>query len=325
MSKYTEVVERILKANNIIVVSHAGPDPDAYSSSLGMTIGLRSLGKNVECYNENGILESLDFLPYIDNIKSELPTEKPDLLIVCDCAHLSRTGDSFKEKLEGIPSINIDHHYFSNGNFGEVNLVEEFASSTAEIVAGLLVELKVEMEPELASLLTLGIYTDTMSLQKGVVTENTYKTLAMLKENGADLNKYSDKLFWSNSIEVVRTKGYVMSNVEPKFDGKYVEVILDEETVKRFNVDPKDCYGLKSMGLGIDGVMLTSFLRYENKVWKLSLRSKSPVDVNIVAQTLGGGGHKGAAAAKWKGELKELLEKLNIEVQNELKRCELLS
>ena len=318
---YQEVANVILNAKSFIVVSHSGPDPDAYASSLGLAEGLRLLGKKVSCHNESGVLSGLSFLPFIDNISKDLPSEKVDFVLTTDVGTLPRVGNSiYQDKIKKLaPIINIDHHYMSNDLFGAYNLVEKDVSSASEMVYKLLKTLNVKIDSKLANLLMIGIYSDTVSLQKGVITEDTYRTVAELKSYGADVSNFSDLMFWNESFELAKLKGYLLSNLEPKFNKKYAEFLLTPEIEKKYNVNIDDTYSLKNLGLLIDSILVTSFIRNENGVWKVSLRSKGPIDVNSIASNLGGGGHICAAATKWKGDIQELIRLLNIEIENQLK------
>lgn len=316
------VVDEIRKSEKFLVVSHRDPDGDAYSSSIAITLALKKMGKKVDLVNESGISVHYRFFPHINLVKDEIPDEQYDVVIVCDCAVLNRVGDKFAAI---IPSkgklINIDHHIKSNSKFGAINYLCDQACSTADMAYELIKALGVEFDKDIATLLLSGIYTDTVSLQRGIKSSETYNRLAVLHAAGANLEFFVNNFFWNKPPNLIKFEselffsGLTLYNHE-----KYAEVIITDELLAKYNLGPKDCDSVKDKGLSIAGVMIASLIRFEDGMWKLSLRSKMPVDSNLIATALGGGGHPGASAVKWKGTLEELLIQVQAEVTKELAR-----
>ena len=83
--------------------------------------------------------------------------------------------------------INVDHHH-DNTRFGDVNLIVDDASSTAEIVRDLLGELDVSLTPEIAEALYVGLVTDTGRFQYTNTTPKALRLAAELVEAGADVH-----------------------------------------------------------------------------------------------------------------------------------------
>jgi phosphoesterase RecJ-like protein len=62
----------------------------------------------------------------------------------------------------------------------------------------------------------------------------------------------------------------------------------------------------------IDGVLLSALIREHEDMWRVSLRSKDPnIDVDLIARAFGGGGHKAAAAFRFRRSYAELLAGLD--------------
>ena len=99
------------------------------------------------------------FLPLTD-VFHEPPADVVDrTLVFLDCGNIDRMPVDFLQR-DGARILNIDHHH-DNTRFGTVNLVDTEASCTAEIVLELAHRLDVEITPEIATALYVGLITDT--------------------------------------------------------------------------------------------------------------------------------------------------------------------
>ena len=107
---------------------------------------------------------------------------------------------------------------------------------------------------------------------------------------------------------------YVMRNMKFAFDGKLSIVVIPYSIVKKWNLNYESRHGLFKYATDVNGVISTIFLTELNKgEYNVSLRSLGKIDVAKIAQTIGGGGHKNASGATFKGKLKELLKVLSAE------------
>ena len=83
--------------------------------------------------------------------------------------------------------IDVDHHH-DNSRFGDVNLVVPDASSTAEVIRDILRELDVDLTPQIAEALYVGLVTDTGRFQYTNTTPKALRLAAELVEAGADVH-----------------------------------------------------------------------------------------------------------------------------------------
>jgi phosphoesterase RecJ-like protein len=322
---YDQVAERIKSASKVLVVSHMGPDSDAYSSTLALGEALKILGKEVTLFNASGIEAFFTFLPGINQITNRLPSGLVDLVVVVDCGSLERIGDRFYESISKLaPLVNIDHHYLSNTYFGQLNLVVEATSSTAEIVFNLLKKLGITITKDIAVNLMAGIYGDTVSLQKGKISAQTYSALAELYEKGGDPGSFVEPFFWEKPLSLLRLQGELLSKLTLDLNDQYASILITEEMLIKHGLRSEDCASLKDLALCVRTVKASSFIRPEDGYWKVSFRSKAPIDVNLVAQALGGGGHAQAAAARSKQSLVDFSSRIKVEIEKEFKRHKLI-
>ncbi|MCB9029635.1 MAG: bifunctional oligoribonuclease/PAP phosphatase NrnA [Deltaproteobacteria bacterium] len=319
MTKATEIskiAEELLKAQKCLVLSHYNPDGDALGSSLAVANALQNLGKEVVSYNESHIPEKYHFLPGSKQIVSTLPEASFDMIVVCDCGDVSRMGDLTSVKLGNHSTIlNIDHH-ISNTNFGTYNLVETERSSTAEIVYNLLSEMKVEITPDIASCLFTGILTDTGSFRYQCTGVETFNIAAELLKFGARAQEVAHEIYERRSRASVLLCSSALANMKFHKDGKVAEVFVSKEMMDSFSATADDTEGLVEEARAVDGVLVSVFIREQDGIWRISLRSSDPdhYDVSQVASSFGGGGHKAAAAFRSKRALEDfrpaLIEKL---------------
>jgi phosphoesterase RecJ-like protein len=110
-----------------------------------------------------------NYIPYVGAIVQDVSASF-DLVISLDCSDLKRLGH-FPQMptFRSVPLLNIDHH-LTNLDFGDVNLVDPQASSTAEVVLWLLEYMALPLDAELATCLLTGIVADTRGLRTSNVT-----------------------------------------------------------------------------------------------------------------------------------------------------------
>src|SRR3954468_151877 len=162
MSELTAVADAIRGNERFLLVTHENPDGDALGSILAMRLGLDALGKDSVMYvgGEMALPPDYEFMA-LGELHRELPADAASRVVLAlDSATAPRTRLP-AEVLEAAPLvIDVDHHH-DNTRYGTINLIVADASSTAEIVRDLARELGVELSPELAEAIFVGLYTDT--------------------------------------------------------------------------------------------------------------------------------------------------------------------
>jgi phosphoesterase RecJ-like protein len=305
-----QVAERLSSLQNFALVSHVDPDPDAYGSMLGLGLTLEArLGKSVSFVNQSGAIAQFGGFPGLDRVSNVLPELNTlDAVIVLDCGDLSRVGDSFRDILvpDNVEVINIDHHY-ANSGFGTCAFISAEASSTSEMVVQILECLKVVPTPQAALALYCGISGDTGSFQYSSTRAETFRIAATLVEAGAEPHEASRLMYGNMRKEAVQLQSYALGEMQFHCDGRLAEVFLTEDDFSRFSADPYDTDRLVERARDIEGVDVSVFIRQHGDLWKVSMRAKSEAhDVSKVAESFGGGGHRAAAAFRWKREVEDL-------------------
>lgn len=112
-----------------------------------------------------------------------------------------------------VPVVNIDQHG-SNEQFGQINLVDVTASSTAEIVTALLREIGEEfLDGPVAEALLAGIMAATDSFQKKTTTPRALELASFLMSRGADQQKIVKHLYKTQPLHLLKLWGRIMSNI----------------------------------------------------------------------------------------------------------------
>ena len=302
MNKLLELIEN---AKNIAITGHVSPDGDCTGSTLALYnyITENFGGKQVRVCLEKPS-KKFSYMNGFDLI-SEDPFSEADLLVSLDASDRERLGsrgvmlDTAKE------SICIDHHV-TNTNFAKFNIVEDFRSSTCELLYTLLDYDKISVNT--AVCLYTGIVHDSGVFKYQSTTRQTMEIAGALIDKGFDFTKIIDDTYFKKNFNATRLLGLVLTNAKLIFDGKCCYGLLDYDTWTGYIDDKKKMDGIIENLRNIDGVEIALFM-YETAKdeHKVSLRSIN-ADVSAIATALGGGGHMRAAGATVYGKADELLE-----------------
>ena len=292
------ILQTIKKNKKFLISTHVSPDPDALCSELALAIYLKSLGKKVTIVNHEAVSSRFYFLSGARGIKpyQEGKKESYDVAIVVDCGELNRVGKVKNLFRKDKILINIDHHV-TNDFFGDLNLVEPAASSTAEMLYELLVKAGCVFNKSLATHLYIGIMTDTGSFRYENTTARTHAIIAELLKFKVSAAAIYRKLYEVISFHDLKEFTKIINNFDIFLAGKVVCVQLSQKTLSRFSgeFDLRDAIFrfLRSIG-GVEVfVILTEIDKDRTRV---NLRSTNTFDVAKLANNFnGGGGHRRAS------------------------------
>ncbi|NDC39230.1 MAG: bifunctional oligoribonuclease/PAP phosphatase NrnA [Proteobacteria bacterium] len=306
-----ELALEIRSHSAVVVVSHYSPDPDAYGSSCGLTLALQAAGKKVVCVNEDGAAERLDFIPGVRGVQADFPPDFAQLLIAVDCGDARRVGDRLSPGMRKFPRIiNIDHHA-SNDFFGHLNFVDPHASSTSELILRLLEEMEVPISAEVATCLFAGLSADTGSFKHSSTSAEAFAVAGRLVSCGAVPWAIAQQLYSNNKLSTLKLQAEAIAAMTLCGNGEVAEVVVTTEMARRLGADPEETDELKQVAQSVKGVKASVVIREAADLWRVSLRSREPrYDIASVAEKFGGGGHKCAAAFRWRRSLDELRAKL---------------
>lgn len=308
----SEIAGLLSTLDQVVLVSHYNPDPDAYGSMCGLGLALQAAGKEVVCVNESEVIERYSSFPGIQLVQQTLPEWEKPHVVACDCGDFHRVGATLEEGLsrEDVTIINIDHH-FSNTRFGRYNLVLDEASSTAEIVFSLLKEMNLAPGQEAAEAIFCGLMSDTGSFRYSNTGQKTFQVAAELIGSGVNAAEMAELLYGSVRLAAVKLQSLALGNLTTYFDGQMAEVVVPESMYAECGAEPFDTENLVERARDIQGVRVAAFIGWSDGIWKVSLRSvHERYDVSSIAQSFGGGGHRCAAAFRSRRELQAVRDTL---------------
>ncbi len=290
--------EMVLGAKRIVINAHVNPDADAIGSVLGLTQGLRAMGKDATGALSDPIPDYASFLVGAADIEAELPSGAVDLIVSADAADIERVGrlyDNNRARFTATPVLNIDHHR-TNPLFGTVNHVDPHASSTSELMYRFLVRLGAPITPHTATALLFGISGDTGSFQNGATTPGALATASELVALGADNQKIAFQLFESKRFVGARLWGRIVSTIELDRDRHIVFGFLSQEMLKEEGATVDETEGVAEYLRGVQEATVVVLMKETPEgEMRISMRSRPEVDVSAIATALNGGGHRQAA------------------------------
>ncbi len=312
---HQDIIEKIELYDTIIIHRHVRPDPDAIGSQNGLREAIKVSYPHKEVYAVGSEVGDLDFLAVPDEIPEE--TYKGALVIVTDTANVPRISDQ-RFNLGGA-LIKIDHHPFSHdGDYGDIQWVQDTASSCSEMIADLILSNpdSLSLSDEAARLLYAGIVGDTNRFLYDGTSPKTMQVAAELMKynfSHTDLNDRMNKLS-ENEIKLI---SYLYDNIEIYPSGM-AALIFSQEAMKELGVSEEDTSAVVPLARDIKGVVAWGiFVEKEEGHYRCRLRSNGPA-INGVAAAHGGGGHALASGANAKDmkEVKEIVQEISTLLEN---------
>lgn len=317
-NSFAEIADQLNKAVRVAIFCHGRPDGDTLGSGLALGLALENAGKKVYTACEDLPPQRFSFLPCVDKVVKILPNLDFDLLVSVDCSDISRLG-IFQKRYKNFKkaTVNIDHH-ISNVGYAKFNYVK-VCPATCEIMTEFLQFAGYEITEDMANLLMAGLLSDSGTFTHLDVSENTFKIAAYLRSKGADVNRINYNFFVRQPKERALLYGRAINKIRFALDDKFAFVIISQKDLQECAADSSLTEGFVDFPLTIDGVEVSaSIMEFKNNQYKVSLRSKGKVKVNLIASGFGGGGHVLASGCMLFGELEEVIERLTYAVYQNL-------
>ena len=285
-----EILQKIEQAHHIALLTHIDPDADTLGSALGMFFVLKKRGKRVTVVSRGQLPYNLKFLPGVEKVKSELP-DRADLWISFDCASFDRLGVEQK----GAFLINIDHHA-SNTLYGDINIVKPSYASTSQVVYEVLRALELPIPKQSAICFYTALVDDTGFFRYENVDSKVFSFAKELCEFGVAPKDIARELTMREPLAKLRLIELMLKSLQLHLLAKVAIVYLTQEMLAKSGATKEMGESALDMARSLATVEVAVMLREEEDASiKVSLRSKTEVDVGKIAVMFGGGGHKRAA------------------------------
>ncbi len=302
------IASAIREGRRFLVVSHVNPDGDAIGSSIGLSLVLESLGKEVSTYNESMVPALYRFIPHSERIAQELPRDGVDVTFVLDCSTAERVGQKFKE-FGGKGLVVVADHHPPSAPMEGLHLIRTEASATAELVYDIVEELGAPLSPESATALYAAIMTDTGSFRFSNTTPRALEVAGRLLSSGANHRLIVENIYESFPPERFRLMAMALSTLHFLRDGKVASVWVTRSMFEEAQANDEMTEGFVDIPRSIRGVEVAMLFREKDGCdIRVNLRSRGKVDVGDVAAKFGGGGHPNAAGCTLRGSLREAEE-----------------
>lgn len=294
-NSYREIGEKMLEARKILIFPHVHMDGDALGSSSALCMALRKLGKEAYVLISEDVPKNLDFLACDCVTRNlEIFSAGADLAIMVDCGSRKRIEGRTDAFDRGRVKAVIDHHGAAeNDTSFDYGLVEPDSAATGEMIMLLLKEMGWDIDPAQANCLFAAITTDTGNFQHANTTKRSHELTALLYDvEGFNSKPVSNLIYNRTSFEAIRLEAMVLGSIHRYQDGRVAIGRVTQKMLAETGCSMDESEGFVQSIMRIDGVDAGCLLKETPDAGvRVSLRSKTNVNVAEVAKEFGGGGH----------------------------------
>ena len=295
-----KVIDRLASAQAPALFTHLRPDGDAFGSLLGLAHTLRDRGQCPSLHVEGGMIPMYRFLPgqeLIQDIPDQLPA-KADAFVVLDTSTRERVGKKTAGWKQPVDVV-IDHH-ISNPGFAALSLIVPEIPATTGVLFRLFEMAGWKISPAAATCLYAGLSTDTGSFRYRGTDAQTLRIAASLVELGADPSEIAKQCYLSITQERYQLKKLTVETLSLKDNKKSGFLTIFPEFYNKSGAKSEDTEGIIEEVTSIQGLEVATLFEFSpDGGLRVSLRSKGRVDVNEIASSFGGGGHRAAAGIRF--------------------------
>ena len=310
-----DVAAALTGAQHVVLTTHVNADGDGVGSEIGLWHLLRARGVSVTIANPTRIPERFNFLiPEGADASAHAvhEIERADVVASLDIGDISRLGNlATVINARQPPFVCIDHHVGPIKLPAGPYLIAPDATATAELVFDLASIAGWPLTPEVAQALYVGLLTDTGGFRFSNTTARALRVAAVLLEQGVDPESIYASVYASAPEGRVRLLAEVLQTLVVEQDVGLAWVSVPADALRRHEATPDDLDGIVEFPRSIAGVKLALLFRHigSGRI-KVSFRSMGEVDVAVLANQFGGGGHHRAAGASLAGTMAEVEDKV---------------
>ena len=306
-----------IKNKSILITGHINPDGDALGSALAFALLLKKekISVDVAFDIKSALPSNLNHLPF--ELISDNTKEMYDVVYVFDCGNSSRLGNIEKIVLNSKHIVVVDHHI--NPTFGDLQIIDSKAASTTQVLFREIKKLNLDIDSTVATCLMTGLITDTGRFQYSNTNSKVFQMAAELMNYGANLTLISENIYGTLELNAMKLQSEIISRIEVFEVEKLVVSYVLQTDYRKFKIQEQETDFL------IDTIRLVKcsevalLLKEQNDgTFKGSLRSRNSIDVQKIASSFDGGGHKAASGFSTKLDIKSCINKIRNEIQRQI-------
>ena len=321
-----QVADRIAAARRVLLTTHAKPDGDAMGSTLAMKRGLEAIGIEAEIYLMGPLEDRLKDIAGDTSYRmhgGQPPAGEYDLIIVLDTGswtQLDPIAGWLRDNHESV--VGIDHHA-KGDDVASMRIIDTSAASTTQMLVPLLEKMGCEITPGpggVAEAIFVGLATDSGWFRYSNADARAMALAARLLELDVDKSRLFQVIEETFRPQRLELQARALASLELLLDGAIAVMSLRPEDFKKTRGVVADISELVNTPMTVRCVRASILIASTTpKRSKLSFRSKPDVpglecpggvDMNLLAQHFGGGGHTHAAGASVNLDVDEVRAKL---------------
>lgn len=303
--EFDPVIRFLNEKEKFILTAHETPDGDALGAEYALFRALQQMGKKVLIFNADPAPKKYTFFEpeevfVVLKGEDQLPADITDyVLIILDVNDINNIGQIKNLLLPKVQEYFIIDHHDSEADTLAKNFIAKSASSTCELLCSLFKALPITIDGPMARALYMGIVFDTGSFIYPKTTALTFKIAEELVSLGANPNEIYVNVFQSNSTSSLVLMSRVLATLKLELDEHIAIQTMTREVIIESGGKYAESDQIINIPLRSQEVQVSIFFKENLQGLKrCSLRSKGNIDVAMIAQTYGGGGHKTAAGFK---------------------------
>jgi phosphoesterase RecJ-like protein len=303
-------VDLVRRHSRFLLTTHVRPDGDGLGSMLALAEALERLGKQAQLAIASSFPVRYAFLDPEKRITHfTLPGDDfraVDAALVLDTGTWNQLG-VFGPFFKALPAAKavIDHHP-TQDDLGAVRFVDTTAEATGRLVYEAVRALDVPLSATSAEALLTAVAMDTGWFRHSNTTAETFALASELVQAGARPDVLYDRLFEQSSLPRLKLIGLVLERLQVTARGQIAYTEIHRGDYEATGAQPQETEDLVNYTRSLAGVEVGLFFMEQPRGGvKVSFRSRARVDVRLVAEQFGGGGHRLASGATLEVSLEE--------------------
>ena len=326
---FEEFAAALVEGDEFAIFPHVDPDGDALGASVALALALSSIDKNVKILideAEDGGLDIKEELLFIDGKKQFFTVDSSFVAentygIMMDCGEISRiSGRSNRDEVfkKCNKTFCLDHHA-SSTPLADFNVIIPETAATCQLVWQLFKALQkygLIVDKAMAEAVYVGILTDTGGFRYSNTSAETHIIASEIFSLGADHYAISKQVLESNPLRSMKLKFAAMGVADFSCGNRVAITYVDSKMLKSAGATLKDSDGIVEELRNIDSVEVACLCKEQaDGSVKVSMRSKTSIDVSKIGMKFSGGGHKRAAGCTIHKPIAEAVKMMKSELK----------